>query len=149
MTTRTSKARPAGERARFDGLGLFAFVADTALNAGGMWAAILQLDSTESYKMFATALQLGDDMRMLPALLLALALGAALAWAPQKLWQDPDAEGFMTRRRAAAVVAQLGGWYTTWAFLAAMLGASLMTFGVSVALEWLMVELKRGLFRGA
>lgn len=77
------RALLSGER---DLLGVLALIADTVLNAGGIWGLVLQLDATESYKMFSQSLQTGEEMRFVPALVIALALGAALAIAPHKLW---------------------------------------------------------------
>ena len=73
-----------------DLLGVAAIAADALLNAGGMWAAVLSIDSTESYKMLSEALALGDDMRKLPALIIALCLGVALAIAPHMLWREKE-----------------------------------------------------------
>lgn len=61
---------------------------DALLNAGGLWKVVLQLDSTESYKMLAQSLGLGGEMRLLPALLIALGLGVWLSLAPHDLWRD-------------------------------------------------------------
>lgn len=71
-------------------LGVAAIVADTLLNAGGMWLWVLNIDSTEPYKMLARSLSLGETMRLIPALVLALALGLALCVAPHYLWKDED-----------------------------------------------------------
>ena len=69
-------------------VGLTCWAIDALLNAGGLWSIVLKLDNTESYKMLASALSLGEDMRLIPALLIALALGAWLSIAPHDLWRD-------------------------------------------------------------
>lgn len=63
---------------------------DGLINAGGLWNVVLKLDSTESYKMLAQALGLGGEMRLVPALLIALALGVWLSLAPHDLWRDEE-----------------------------------------------------------
>ena len=81
-----------GKRAMLEGkkdaLGWVSFVSDALLNAGGLWAFVLALDATETYQMLAAGLNLGDEMRLLPALAIALALGAWLSLAPHQLWKE-------------------------------------------------------------
>jgi hypothetical protein len=62
--------------------------ADGLINAGGLWSVVLKFDKTESYKMLAQSLQLGGEMRLIPALLIALALGVWLSLAPHDLWRE-------------------------------------------------------------
>lgn len=71
-------------------LGVAAILVDSLLNAGGMWVWVLNIDGTEAYKMLAQALALGESMRLVPALLICLALGFALAVAPHQLWKELD-----------------------------------------------------------
>jgi hypothetical protein len=71
-------------------LGVLGLVADTVLNAGGIWPWVLNVDGTEPYKMLAQSLTLGETMRLIPALVLALVLGLVLAIAPQRLWKESE-----------------------------------------------------------
>lgn len=67
--------------------GWVAILIDTILNAGGLWAVILNLDNTDSYAMLAKSLEVGSgEMRLLPALVIALGVGYLLAIAPHRLW---------------------------------------------------------------
>ena len=67
--------------------GWVAIIIDMLLNAGGLWAIVLNLDNTDSYKMLVTTLQIGgSEMRLIPALVVALGLGLLLAIAPHQLW---------------------------------------------------------------
>lgn len=74
---------------RWSPLGLASVVIDTLLNGGGMWAFVVDLDKSETYKMLSQGLNLGKDMRLLPALVIALALGFALSIGPHALWNSP------------------------------------------------------------
>jgi hypothetical protein len=71
---------------RFDRLGLLCLGIDTIFNAGGIWAPIQNMDKTESWKMLVGALNLTPELRQVPALVIALAVGALLSVAPHRLW---------------------------------------------------------------
>lgn len=68
--------------------GWLAIAADTVTNAGGLWVVVLALDKTASYKMLAQGLGLGESMRLLPALIIALLLGLWLAVEPYRMWRQ-------------------------------------------------------------
>lgn len=131
--------------------GILAVAVDTVLNGGGMWAVVLNLNDTDSYQMFAKSLNFGAEgqMRMLPALGIALALGFVLSIAPHKLWKSAESAGHTqrTRRRLASVVAAAGGWYTTWLFIQAVAVGGVAGLVVSVIIEWLLFEFKREALR--
>ena len=139
--------------------GVIAIAVDTVLNAGGMWSVVLNMDKTESYKMFAGGLgsspphpplteMPGADMQMLPALGIALALGLGLALIPHKLWHYTGAnDAQRARRRIAAVVAGLGGWYTTWMCIQVLFGFNVVSFILSLVVEWGLFEFKREILR--
>lgn len=76
-----------GDR-RGDLLGWGAIIVDTFLNAGGMWPYILRFDQTPSWAMLVNALGLDGDMRKVPALVIALSLGAVLSVLPHRLWRE-------------------------------------------------------------
>jgi hypothetical protein len=57
--------------------------------------------------------------------------------------EPADRDPRSTRRRIAAVVAALGGWYTTWLFITAIGIQGIPGFAVSVIVEWLLFEFKR------
>jgi hypothetical protein len=65
-----------------------AIVADTFLNAGGIWPSIQLLDKAPSWIMLKEGMGLIGDIGKLPALIVALALGYLLAVAPHRLWRD-------------------------------------------------------------
>ena len=137
-----------GEAKRITLAGIVAIGVDTALNAGGMWTYVLGLDKTDSYEMFVKSLSLSGDMRGLPALGIALALGFVLSVAPHKLWHRMGFGGNQeTRRRIAAIVAGLGGWITTWLFVQAIGLGGVVGVVVSLAVEWLLFEFKREALR--
>jgi hypothetical protein len=130
--------------------GVVSIAIDTVLNAGGMWAVVLNLNGTDSYQMFAKSLDFGGgQMRMLPALGIALALGFILAIAPHKLWKSAEGAGQAqhTRRRLASLVAAAGGWYTTWLFVQAVAVGGVAGLVVSLLVEWLLFEFKREVLR--
>lgn len=77
----------AGERAA-DTLGWAAILADTLINAGGLWVYVQRLDGTEAWKMLVQALQLGQELQQVPALVIALAIGFLLSYAPHRLWKE-------------------------------------------------------------
>jgi hypothetical protein len=90
----------------------------------------------------------GSDMQMLPDLGLALALGLALSLIPHKLWHfTGHSDAQRTRRRVAAVVAALGGWYTTWMCIQVLLGPGVVSFILSIVVEWGLFEFKREVLR--
>lgn len=140
----TVASSPASPGRRLTLAGIIAIGADTALNAGGMWAVVLNLNDTDTYQMFAKSFDFGStSMRMLPALLIALALGYVLCIAPHKLWHYDGEQQQQTRRRIAAFVAAAGGWYTTYLFIAAIGVPGLWAYAVSAGCEWLLFEFKR------
>ena len=151
-------AAPSGDTARVTVSGIIAVSVDTILNAGGMWAVVMNLNNTDSYTMFAKSLDfshsLSDpaagtgEMRMLPALGIALALGYVLSIAPHKLWHRSGfGDAQQTRRRIASVVAAIGGWYTTWLFVQVVAGGGVVQLVVSLLIEWLLFEFKREVLR--
>jgi hypothetical protein len=73
--------------------GIVAIAVDTVLNGGGMWSVVLNLDDTQSYRMFATSLSLDGKMNPLPALAISLGLGFILAIAPHLLWHGRRPRG--------------------------------------------------------
>lgn len=73
--------------------GIVAIIVDTVLNGGGMWSVVLNLDDTQSYRMFATSLSLDGKMNPLPALAISLGLGFILAIAPHLLWHGRRPRG--------------------------------------------------------
>ena len=76
------------EGRRQDAWGLACLVLDTITNAGGLYPSMMRLNDAQVWKMFAEAFTLGDDMRSLPALILALVAGFLLAVAPFALKDD-------------------------------------------------------------
>jgi hypothetical protein len=138
----------AGDARRVTMGGIIAIGVDTVLNAGGMWTYVMGLNNTDSYEMFVKSLGASGDMRGIPALLIALALGLVLSIAPHKLWHRSGFGGTQeTRRRIAAIVAGAGGWVTTWLFIQAVGLRGPVGLVVSLAIEWLLFEFKREVLR--
>lgn len=71
-----------------DGFGWVAVAIDTVLNAGGMWAYVLKIDDTPSYKMIAVTFDMQPQMAAVWALVLAVVLGFLLSWGPHRLLRD-------------------------------------------------------------
>lgn len=71
-----------------DTLGLASIIIDTLLNAGGIWPFVKRLNSTASWIMIAEVAGLKPDLRLFPALIVALVLGFLLAIAPHRFWRD-------------------------------------------------------------
>jgi hypothetical protein len=67
--------------------GYSAIAADTVINGAGAWSAVLNLDNTELWIMLSQALELGNDVSGIPALVIALAVGFVLSIAPHELWR--------------------------------------------------------------
>ena len=77
---------PMWRRKGFNWLSLVVLVGDVFVNAGGLFPALANVGNTPTAKM----LQAGGvpaDTGALPTILLALALGAIIAAAPEALWQ--------------------------------------------------------------
>lgn len=70
-------------------------------------------------------------------------MAARKGYAARQAAEDEPGDPRTTRRRIAAVVAALGGWYTTWLFVTAAGIKGIPGFAVSVILEWLLFEFKR------
>lgn len=70
-----------------DGLGWLAIAIDTFLNAAGIWPYVQNLDKTPVWSMLVQSLGLTGELRKIPALILALALGYVLSVAPHRLWR--------------------------------------------------------------
>lgn len=77
-----------GKKTGADAFGWVAIVADTFLNAGGIWPAVQTLDKAPSWIMLKEGMGLAGDLGRLPALIVALALGYLLAVAPHRLWRE-------------------------------------------------------------
>lgn len=73
---------------RADALGWIAIWIDTGLNAGGIWPFVQNLDKTPSWVMLVQAMGLDGELRKLPALIVALALGYLLSVAPHRFWRE-------------------------------------------------------------
>lgn len=71
-----------------DGFGWIAVLIDTVLNGGGMWAYVLKIDDTPSYKMIAITFDMQPQMATVWALVLALILGFLLSWGPHRLLRE-------------------------------------------------------------
>lgn len=64
-----------------------AVLADTLINAGGVWPWMSRLDQTPPWQMLADALQLAPGLAIVPALVLCLTFGYVLAAAPERLFK--------------------------------------------------------------
>jgi hypothetical protein len=78
---------PGGHR---DALGVIAVVADAGLNAGGIWPIVQHIDNTPTWAMLVQALGLDGQLRQIPTLVIALAIGYVLSIAPHRLWRAGD-----------------------------------------------------------
>jgi hypothetical protein len=76
------------ERRSDDLFGWIAVGIDTLLNAGGMWAYVMKIDDTPSYKMIAITFDMQPQMAAVWALVIALVLGYLLSWGPHRLLRD-------------------------------------------------------------
>lgn len=72
---------------RWKALPILAIIFDSVLNGGGLWAFVLRLEATQSWQMLVGGLGLESELRLLPALIIALAFGFALSIAPHLLWR--------------------------------------------------------------
>jgi hypothetical protein len=71
-----------------DVVGIGCFLIDTFLNAGGIYPAVKQLNTTSSWQMAAAAIATEPLVRPTTAAIIALALGALLSIAPILLWKE-------------------------------------------------------------
>lgn len=82
-----SKSLVYGSRKGADALGWIAIVADTLLNAGGIWPMVKVLDNAPTWIMLKESMGLEGKIGSLPALIVALILGYLLSVAPHRLWR--------------------------------------------------------------
>lgn len=76
-----------GRKSGADAFGWFAILADTLLNAGGIWPGVLTLDKAPSWIMLKESMGLDGDLSRLPALVVAFVLGYLLSVAPHRFWR--------------------------------------------------------------
>lgn len=72
---------------RRDAVAGVAVIADTMINAGGVWPWMSRLDQTPPWRMLAEGLQLAPGLAIVPALVLSLVFGYVLAAAPERVWK--------------------------------------------------------------
>ncbi len=74
-------------RSGADAFGWIAIIADTLLNAGGIWPGVQTLDKAPTWIMLKEGIGLDGDLSRLPALIVALVLGYLLSVAPHRFWR--------------------------------------------------------------
>src|SRR5437868_596253 len=68
-----------GKKSGADFFGWISIIADTFLNAGGIWPGVQTLDKAPTWIMLKEGMGLNGELSRLPALIVALALGYLLS----------------------------------------------------------------------
>lgn len=74
-------------RGQFDVLGVTALVADSLLNAGGVFVFVQRFDETAAWYALSTGFSLNGELSNLASVILSIAIGIGLAGAPEYLWK--------------------------------------------------------------